>query len=189
MAFSSPLNIERVNALPATLTPSTMYIVKSADTTLVDIYFTNSTATELRHVLSKSDVAAMVQQSVSSLSSIHIAATIVARDALTLTSNSFVLVSDATGDATVASGAALYLWNNTTSSFSKITEYESLDIVLRWSDIQNKPTSTVADIDDAVAKKHTHGNSAQLAKIGEDANGLLTYNGEYVTAALSKAEW
>ena len=59
-------------------------------------------------------------------------ADIAARDALapTLTKNSFVLVSDASADATVDVGAVLYFYNTADQSFLKIAEYESLDFVL-----------------------------------------------------------
>lgn len=46
---------------------------------------------------------------------------------------------------------------------------------IAWAVITGKPTSTVEDIDDAVAKKHAHANSAQLDKVGE-ADGNLTYD-------------
>lgn len=59
-----------------------------------------------------------------------LAADIAARDALELTKNSFVLVSDATGDATVDAGAALYFYNVANDTWLKIAEYESLDIVI-----------------------------------------------------------
>jgi len=59
-----------------------------------------------------------------------LAADIAARDALELTKNSFVLVSDATGDATVDVGAALYFYNVADDTWLKIAEYESLDIVI-----------------------------------------------------------
>lgn len=62
--------------------------------------------------------------------SAQLVADIAARDALELTKNSFVLVSDATGDATVGTGAALYFYTLTTDSFLKIAEYESLDVVI-----------------------------------------------------------
>ena len=62
---------------------------------------------------------------------------IAARDALapSLTKNSFVLVSDASADATVDVGAALYFYNVAEESFLKIAEYESLDFVLPNRDI------------------------------------------------------
>ena len=63
------------------------------------------------------------------------AADIAARDALTMTKNSFVLVADATGDATVTTGAALYFYNVSDDTFMKIAEYESLDLVIPNQDI------------------------------------------------------
>lgn len=44
-------------------------------------------------------------------------------------------------------------------------------------------TSALADIEDAVSKRHAHTNSASLGKIGESADGSLTYNGKVVTGA------
>ena len=61
-------------------------------------------------------------------------------------------VSDATGDSTVAAGWAIYRYNGT--AWEKIQEKEGLDIVIPttidWANVQNKPTSTVTDIDAAV---------------------------------------
>ena len=47
---------------------------------------------------------------------------------------------------------------------------------IAWAVITGKPTSTVEDIDDAVAKKHSHANAEQLAKVNE-ADGVMTYDG------------
>ncbi len=58
------------------------------------------------------------------------AANIAARDALVLTKTSFVMVADATGDATVNSGAALYFYNKVGSTYTKIAEYESMDLTI-----------------------------------------------------------
>ena len=46
-----------------------------------------------------------------------------------------------------------------------------------WSAVQNKPTSLVTDIDDAVVKKHEHVNKDVLNKLSEDENGKLLYDG------------
>lgn len=56
------------------------------------------------------------------------AANIAARNALTLTKNTFVMVADATADATVDTGAALYFYNLATTSYVKVAEYESMDL-------------------------------------------------------------
>ncbi len=44
-------------------------------------------------------------------------------------------------------------------------------------------TSALSDIEDAVSKRHAHTNSANLDKIGETADGSMTYNGKVVTGA------
>lgn len=94
-------------------------------------------------------------------------------------------VIDATGDSTVTTGAALYIWDNI--EWKKVSEVESLDVVLDWADIQNKPTSSVTDIDDAVTKKHIHTNKdTVLDKLSVENNYLMLDNvrvssGGYVT--------
>lgn len=61
-------------------------------------------------------------------------------------------VTDASGDSTVTSGWAIYRYNG--SAWAKIQEQEGLDVVIpttiEWANVQNKPTSSVTDIDDAV---------------------------------------
>ena len=47
---------------------------------------------------------------------------------------------------------------------------------IAWAVITGKPESAVADIDDAVAKRHAHANAAMLDKINE-ADGVMTYDG------------
>ena len=46
---------------------------------------------------------------------------------------------------------------------------------VNWNVIVGRPNSAVADIDDAVAKKHAHANAAQLDKISE-VDGVMAYN-------------
>jgi hypothetical protein len=100
-----------------------------------------------------------------------------------------VLVLDATGEPTVTTGAASYVWREATSSWIKMTEYESLDIALTWNALTGKPTSTPAAIDSAVTNSHTHSNMTQLSKIDEDANGDFTYGGNPPRARLETAGW
>ena len=53
--------------------------------------------------------------------------------------------------------------------------------VVNWTDIQNRPYSSVVAIDDMVAKRHTHSNLAYLNKITEDGvSGEMLYNGKGV---------
>ena len=78
-----------------------------------------------------SDVANAINTEIAKLDQSNTAvyaATIAARDALVLTKNSFVFVQDATGDATVTLGAAMYFYNKTASTYTKIAEYEGMDV-------------------------------------------------------------
>lgn len=187
------LGIQRVTALPATPDPSTMYIVRSAHTGLVEIYFTSSDGNDVRHVISKDEVQAMINQYVvsatSTLSEIKIVSNIAARNALNLTSNGLALVLDATADSSVAGGAALYIYAAGDLVWTKVAEYESMDVQLLWSSIQGKPTSSAAAIDAAVTNAHTHGNKVQLDKISEDGGGNLLYDGAPPQTPLATAEW
>src|SRR5690625_3909133 len=46
-----------------------------------------------------------------------------------------------------------------------------------YGDLVNKPTSTITQIDDAVAKRHEHLNKESLDKLGINESGELTING------------
>lgn len=86
-------------------------------------------------------------------------------------------------EAGVTSVAAYFTYDAASvkaSGWQKIAEKESLDVVVSWDSIQGKPTSTVAQIDDAVSQAHTHANLATLDKFGVDADSKLTYNGDLV---------
>ena len=102
----------------------------------------------------------------------------------TVEAGQLVWVNDASTDPTVASGWAIYrkkvgvgIDYTTLAGWTKVSESESLDVVVDWANIQNKPTSTVAEIDQAVADDHTHSNKAQLDLIGFDSTtSRPTYN-------------
>lgn len=183
------MRIERVNTLPNTLAGSTMYVVKGSDAALADVYFTNNDGTEARHVINKTEIDQMITDSIGDFTNIQIAATIVARNALAPTRNVLALVLDATGDATVNAGAALYVFDAGNATWNKVSEFENLDVTLTWSMLQGRPTSSVADIDDAVAKRHSHANTAELVKVGEGADGVFQYNGAYIEARIAVNEW
>lgn len=51
-------------------------------------------------------------------------------------------------------------------------------MVLEWANIQNKPTHTAGEIDDAVTKKHEHQNIEVLNKLSEDSEHHLQYDGK-----------
>ena len=99
-----------------------------------------------------------------------------------------VMVLDATKDTTVGAGWAIYRRLSTATdltkleSWQKIAEKESLDVVVSWANLKDKPTSTVAQIDAAVQNSHTHTNKAVLDKLTEQ-NGVLYYDGKAVAMA------
>ncbi len=152
----------------------------------IEIYVSNTSGTALKRLLTDTDIQSLIDASISGLAGeMPIVANIAARNALSPTENTQVLVLDATGDATVASGAATYIYRFSTTSWIKISEAESLDLILQWANIQGRPISSPSAIDTAVSNSHVHnGNLSQLNKIGENADGLFTYNN-----ALPKTAW
>ena len=66
-----------------------------------------------------------------------VVADITARDALTTTEGLIAYVVDATGDSTVKVGGASYIYDG--SNWIKISEFESMDAVINWTDVQGKP--------------------------------------------------
>lgn len=123
-------------------------------------------------------------------SALEIVATIAARNTLfaAATANVLALVVDATGDATVSSGSALYAYSSLNQAVYKVAEYESLDLVMTWAGLQGRPNSSVAQIDSAVAASHAHANGGVLDKLSE-ANGQLQYNGVPLTTAWATNNW
>lgn len=179
--------VSKVTALPGVLAPSTLYFVSDADNAdLMKIYLSDSTGATVRHLLTKQEVDIAIAAAVSAASTMVRVADIADRDDLTPAGNLLVLVTDASADATVAGGAASYFWDGAT--WTKVTEFESLDVVQTWAALQNKPTSTVAAIDAAVAASHTHTNKAVLDLLTDKA-GVLEYNGAPITTSYTTEAW
>ena len=186
------LNIHRVNSLPATLEASSIYYVSNvANPELVEIYMTGNDADTVKRTINQADVDAWINLALADVesSTVLIAPTIAERDALALSRSTLVLVIDATGDSTVKAGAATYIYDASSQQFTKISEFESLDLVQSWDNIVDGPESTPEQIDESVLRSHAHANSAQLAKVGQDAQGEFTYNGQYPLARISSEEW
>ncbi|GCA81884.1 hypothetical protein [Microcystis aeruginosa] len=180
----------RETALPGTLQPYAIYFVApTSKPNYVEIYVSDATGSSAKRVLTDTDVQGLINASIGGITGLQVVADIPARDALNPTTNQLVLVLNATGDTTVTSGAATYIYRVSTTSWTKISEAESLDLVLQWANIQGRPTSSVSAIDAAVSNSHTHANKTQLDKIGENANGLLTYNGVLPTMGWNSLTW
>jgi len=101
---------------------------------------------------------------------IQVAATIIERDAIVPYSGLRVHVLDATADLTVLGTWAEYLYATTT--WVKTSEADSIDVILDWAEIVDKPTSAVINIDAAVAQRHVHSNSVVLQGIEESFTTL-----------------
>lgn len=126
-----------------------------------------------------------------SLNQVVIVPDIAARDALEndAETNLMVLVLDATADPTVDDGSALYAYEVGTNTWYKLAEYESMDVVLQWNDIQGRPSSSPDDIDQAVSDSHTHSDMTVLDGLGENAEGDLTYNNTVISTQWVQKEW
>ena len=83
-----------------------------------------------------------------------------------------IFVIDASGDQTVASGWAVYRYILSTTSWLKIAEGESLDLVLDWDNIQNKPNMS--------ASNHVHGNISNAGALTEVVHNEQTDEDEVV---------
>lgn len=175
--------IFRETTLPGTLQNDALYVIAPAATpNYIEIYATNSSGV-VRRVPTDADITAKINASLASIAELSIVADIAARNALAPTAAKYVYVQNATADATVLSGGATYLFNPTGGVWIKVSEAESMDVVVSWASITGKPTSTPAQIDAAVTATHAHANLTQLNQIG-DTGGQLSYNG-----ALVKTEW
>lgn len=175
-------------ALPGSLQAHSIYLVApAAHPGFLEIYVTDAAGTAHRRTHKVEDIQAMIDASISAQGGTSVVADIAARDALTPTEGSQVLVVDASSDATVNSGAATYIYDG--SAWVKISEAESMDITLDWSDIVGKPSSSVAAIDTAVANSHTHSNKTELDKVSEDGNGEMTYNGANIRPRIETTGW
>lgn len=181
----------KVTTLPGSLEANAFYYVENG--AYAESYLTNS-AGVARAVGNTAMINALIDAALANwsgaASTVSIVADITARDALiaTLEANAMILVVDASADASVGSGSALYAYAADTSTIYKIAEYESMDVVLQWSDLQGGPTSTPAQIDNAVSMAHSHANKATLDKLGEDADGLL-FNGQGVGSRWTTNNW
>lgn len=179
-------------ALPGSLQPNSIYLVApAARPDFVEMYVTGTTAAVVKRVIDHATVQTMIDSAVAAGSGgIVIVDDIAARDAIEDPTNALtVLVVDASADPTVNAGGATYVYRASNTSWIKISETESLDLVLDWANLTGRPTSAVADIDAAVAARHSHTNKTQLDKVGEDGEGNFTYGGTAPKISWNTTEW
>lgn len=175
-------------ALPGNLAANAIYLVApAAHPGYLEIYVTDATGSAQRRTPTITDIQSIVTASLQGGN--VVVSDITERNALTKRDGLIALVIDATGDATVALGAATYVWRASTTAWIKISEAESLDASIAWANITGKPTSSPAQIDGAVGAAHSHANMTQLSKIGEDGSGNFTYNGNLPVIAWDSTSW
>lgn len=183
----SALQFFQVISLPGTLQPSSFYYVLNGNYS--ESYLTNSSAVA-KSIGNSAMINALIDAKLAAASTLQHVTTIAARNTAqaTATSNTLYLVTDATGDNTVSSGAALYFYDKAANTQTKIAEYESMNMVLQWANVQGRPNSTAGAIDAAVGSSHTHANKVTLDKLG-DSSGALTYNGAAISSAWGATDW
>jgi hypothetical protein len=183
------LKVHKTTTVPGTLEADSIYFVSSG-TPYVQIYVTDSTGAA-RRLMDEARVDEKISAALAAAGSgASLVDDIAERDAIaTPFDGQTALVFDASADATVTSGSATYVYRQSTTAWVKISESESMDLTLSWANITGRPTSAVADIDDAVSKRHTHANMTQLNQIGDDGNGNMTYNGNLPKIAWGTAAW
>jgi hypothetical protein len=190
------LKFRKVAALPSTYEGSTMYMVAdSVNAALFEMYLSSSDGTTVRHLLNKSEIQSMISTSVAGsiagMGTMSVVADITARNALAPTTTSMALVLNATADTSVATGAATYVFDAAVSTWIKVAEYESMDVVLQWSNIVGRPVSSAAQIDTAVTNTHTHANKPVLdgLSIAVGGSARLLSAGQPIRGFLEEESW
>ena len=65
--MSSLIKFQKVTSLPQSFTPSTVYLVASSNTELVDIYVSDTTGSSVRSVLTENQILAMITAKIDAL--------------------------------------------------------------------------------------------------------------------------
>jgi hypothetical protein len=179
----SQVRFNKVLALPQVLTPDSVYFVKNGQYT--ETYLTDANAVAYM-VGNTAMTNALIDAKLSTATILNKVADIPARNAAATasTGNGLYLVVNATGDSTVTTGAALYFYDKAGNAYTKLSEYESLDVVTTWSMVSGRPASTPSAIDTAVSKAHDHTNLGVLNGLA-DSGGTLRYLGQPV----NRPEW
>lgn len=187
--MASKLNVHRILVVPAVLQAGSIYFL-SKPTGKADLFIADNSGNRI-DVMTDLIINDLIDAKLQALSTTQVVADITERNALTPTEGSESFVIDATGDGTVASGGAKYVYDGT--NWVKTSEAESMDInfaslQIAWTQITGGPSSSPTQIDDAVSKAHEHTNLPVLEKFTEDGDGNVNYDGapimtEWVTEA------
>ena len=178
-------SISEITSLPTTLDDLTHSISLKAN--LVDVTKALNLKANTSDVYKKSEINDLV----TATSSVQIVDTINIRNT-SGNKSKFVFVRDATGDVTVKSGAATYIWDATlgdNGDWRKVCEAESMDIdeYLEGKlhshpnlELLNSYTESNSEIQTTIQLRHTHQNKSYLDKFGETLDGSPTYAGKTI---------
>jgi len=197
-APTQPLKIFRETTLPGLLEAYSIYMIAptgAENSDYVEMYVTDSMG-NARRIVNRNDINLLISDALASVNQITIVADITPRDAFiapgtTEATPKYVFVIDATADNRVTSGGATYLYNNdpAVKNWILVSMANDMDMAVSWENLSGKPSSSPSDIDNAVSLRHSHANKTQLDKIGEDANGLLTYDGVLPLTGWQSTSW
>lgn len=174
-------------SVPSQPKANSVYAIKRPDSNYVEMYITTKTG-EMQRLISESDINNIINSKFAAAGSTTVVTDINARNALqNVVSGAQVYVVDATGDTSVKSGGAMYIYNGTT--WIKTSETESMDIVLQWSGLVGAPSSTPTEIDNAVQASHSHANKSTLDKLSEDTDGRILFDGKALSTDWNNVGW
>lgn len=76
-----------------------------------------------------------------------------------------------------------FIWNG--SEWLVLAKADWENVKLNWSNIKNKPSSNISEIDDAVNKKHEHSNGSILDDV-DSSDGELSFKGKKVVGEVDE---
>lgn len=198
--MSNTFKVFKETTLPSSFVPNAMYLIAPVDEPgYLELFVTDKNGTAARSTIGIEKVREIIEEYLENyeggttptgtVQPFLIVDNITERDALLLTENTFVFVTDATGDTTVTAGAASYAYRASTDTFTKVSEHESLDLVLSWDNLIGRPNVTAVEIENAVQKSHEHANMETLNKVGVDTDGNMTFNGNLPVTGFAAINW
>ena len=195
----SKFKIVRVTTLPSTITPSTMYILKTPTSAIAEVYFSNNDGSVLVPGITEQFITdSFASLLASGMGQIEIVENINERNRANKNGNCLIMVIDATGDEFGSTGTVLYLYRAINSSYFRVSSFDGTNDAINggtvgtiwWDTIQGRPTSTPEQIDQAVADSHTHSNKSVLDRIGVTADGVLTVDGNiFANIVMVEGDW
>lgn len=188
------LQIKRVLALPGVVEASTLYIVRSAEAGLTELFFSNVDGTAVRHILNKADVADMIAN-----------ATTTGADKLT-TARNIAATGDATWDVTFDGSADATSVLTLTETGVVAGEYAVVTVDAKGRVVEGRAL-TAADIPSIPGTKissdisvNTSGNAATATSASKlttarningvafDGTANITINAEDATARVAVSQ-